>query len=216
MSNHLDPTNLSALQFNIESFAATEQACQHIIDKQIGIISFAYCRTFNNGTRLYLSNNPEWVKHYISHNFQEDVAHQESYAPSGNLKYALWTGFKEDQVFASLRDHFNLWHGFTIYERHQDYVDLFDFISYKDNPQIINYYLHNLDTLDQHVQEFKEKAIDLIDPSDKRKLMVLKNWKFFEEIKSNSLLDPEKAKNFFKEIKFDSGKKFLKGELAYE
>lgn len=196
MKNELDPTNRSALQFNIESEMIMSDICKSILDKEIGITNFTYCRTFNNGTRLYLCDNSEWVRHYLSNNFQEDLEHLEFYTPGNDLKYALWTAFKEDRVLSSLRNHFNLWYGFNIYEKHEDYIDIFDFVSHTNNHQITNYYLNNLDTLNNKVKYFKEKAADLIDPTDKRKLMVSKNWKPFSELSKNSLFDSKRINDF--------------------
>ncbi len=201
MNNYVESTNLSAVQFSLESAKTMEDACSHIIDNDVGIINFTYCRTFNNGTRLYLCDHSEWIKHYINNSLHEDIAHCEFYTPGNDLKYTLWTGFKEDKVFSAGRDFCNWWYDLIIYERNQNYIDYFNFISHTDNPQIINYYLNNLDKLKQKVQIFKEKASDLIDPTDKRKLIVSKHWKSFDKLPKNPLFDPHKTADFINKTK---------------
>lgn len=200
MSHTLDPTNLSALQFNLESIKTMNEICEPILNKNLGLTAFTYCRTFHDGTRLYISSDADWVKYYLSSDLHNDVEHLECYAPSDNIEYALWTGFKQDKVFSTLLNQFHWWHGFSIYERHERYIDYFDFTAHKDCTQIVGYYLNNIDNLKDFLSYFKEKASTLINPNDKRKLMVSKKWKPFSRTSKNSLLDPYKAENFIKQI----------------
>ena len=204
MGNNLDPTNMSALQFNVESTDLMHKICSPILKKDIGVIVFTYCRIFNNGTRLYLCTCPEWVKHYISHNFQDNVEHQSSYAPCDNNTHSLWTGFKEDDVWNALRNHFNRWHGFSIYERHEDYIDSFDFTARLDCPHVTNYYLNNMEFLYEFIRDFKKNAATLMDPKDKRKLIVSKIWRPFEKTPQNLLLSKEKMNNFLWQTSLNS------------
>lgn len=196
MSNTIDASNYSALNFNLDSSQLMGEICKPLLRKDIGIIVFTYCRTFNNGTRLYLCSCPEWVKYYVENNFQDDIAHQSSYAPDDNISYSLWSGFKEDSVYDALRNHFRRWNGFSIYERHAEYVDSFDFTARLESEQAVNYYINNITTLLHLINDFKKASRDLIDPSDKKKLMVSKNWRPFNEIPKNSLLTSDKMKLF--------------------
>lgn len=204
MSTYLDPTNFSALQFNLDSAAILQHICKPMLREDLGIVVFNYCRTFHNGTRLYLNTSTEWVKYYIAHRLQDDAEHQETYVSDDNLKYALWSGFKKDKVFSILLDHFGWWHGFTIYEQGEGYVDYFDFAARKECDHIINYYLNNIDLLQAQINDFKIKAADLLDPTDKSKLLVPKKYKTFNKTSQNSLLDPEKASSFMKKIALTS------------
>jgi hypothetical protein len=200
MGNALDPTNRSALQFNIESAETMKQICKPILDQEIGIINFAYWRIYNNGTRLYLGDEPEWIAYYLKHGFQNNLEHMEFYAPGEDVKYALWDGFKDDPIHFAVRNVFNWWNGISIYEYAEDYVDCFVFKAHKNNVQIINYYLNHLDILNKKVQFFKESASQLIDPTDKGKFIASKNWAPFNEVARNPLLSPKKTKNFIQKI----------------
>lgn len=201
MSNNLDPTNISALQFNLESAKTMASIYEPLLKKELGIVTFTYCRTFNNGTRLYLCSCSEWVKHYIEQKFQDDISHQASYTPADNISYSLWTGFKNDNIYDSLRERFDLWNGLCLYERHEDYIDYFDFSAHTDYSQSINYCINNIDKLLMLIKDFKKNAAELIDPTDKKKLMVSKSWNLFNEVSKNSLLAPNKTKKFLDQTK---------------
>lgn len=158
--------NLSAIKFSKDSAQYINKISQPIFS--FGIRIFTYCRIFNDGSFLYLSSNPEWVENYFNNNYQNDINHFKHYVPQEDVKYSFWSEFKMDHVFKSAYENFNYWHGVSLYERNDDYIDYFDFGSDKDNHKMGSFYLNNLSILSQFVQYFKAQAfknLHLPDPT---------------------------------------------------
>src|ERR1044071_8967333 len=120
----LDSINKSVLEFNRNAEPFMEEVCEPL--KKLGIQYFTYCRSYENGKRLYLCSLPDWVELYLHHSFQNESQHFAYYRPVENIRYAFWSDFKRDRVFDALLN-LGIWYGFTIYEKNPGYMDLFDF-----------------------------------------------------------------------------------------
>ena len=148
-----------------------------------GIKMFTYSRIYNGGRRLYVSTNHDWVEHYITHDFHEDIDHLHHYVPVDGIKYAFWDSFKKDIVFDATLNQFNFWNGFSVYEKNNDYVDFFDFGAHKHNTKINNFYINNLYLLIRFIEYFKEKTFLIINSEDKENTLVPKIWVSFDKIR---------------------------------
>lgn len=161
------------LLFNKSCASTLEGFCAPLRDKY-KITSFTFCRLFNNGSTLYLCSNLEWVEKYISNNFYDDDKHFYYYKPQIDVNYNLWAGMESDRVFDAAYA-LNIWHGIGIYEKCKDYIDLWDFGTDRENYQLTNFYLNNMDTMRQIMADFKDKASNLINVQDKNVLLYSKN-----------------------------------------
>lgn len=163
-----------------------KSVCQPL--RSLGITMFTYSRIFRTGERLYLCNDQEWFEHYVKNDYQDESDHLEHYVPADGVKTALWNGFKMDKVFSAAYNQFDLWHGFSIYEKQNDYVDFFDFAAHKDNHQIVQFYFNHLNQLEKFVQDFKKSSLNWVAAPSPNHLLVPKNRISFEEIQRSSLI----------------------------
>ena len=189
----------SVLEFNQSVDQEMRKICSPL--QQFGILSFTYVRFFNGGNRLYLCTTPGWVKLYMENKLYDVVEHAEHYVPQADVRYSFWTGFKKNKVF-DVMNACNLGNGFTIYERHAEYVDYFDFTAKKENVGINNFYLNNLWLLEAFVKDFKNKAAHIIKSADKNALIVPEKKIFFPEIQYDSFIDDSKIRKFIREVSF--------------
>lgn len=172
-------SNISAINFSKNFIKRINEISQPIFP--FGVCIFTYCRIFTNGSFLYLSSDEEWVEHYFSSNYQDDVAHCNHYLPSQDIKYGFWNEFNMDKVFQSAHDDFNYWHGISFYEKNCGYMDYFDFGANKDNDKMGIFYLNNLPILSQFIQYFKEQVSSLVNNVDATKLINSKSSAVFRK-----------------------------------
>lgn len=161
---------------------------------------FCYIKIMDNGTRLYLSTVKNWVGHYVNSKFQDDINHLKYNVPEENFKISLWSGYEKDGVIETSFA-YDIWHGFSIHERQEDYCEYFDFFTHKENYLFPTQCLNSLEKIKYLIKEFKIKAGSMIDPSDTSKLIVSKKWIPFSQIWDSSLCLPEKNMQFLKSLK---------------
>lgn len=160
--------------------------CQPIFER--GITMLTYSRIYNNkNTRLYLCSNPEWIQAYTTYRFQDEIDHLEHYVPGNGIKYTLWNGFKMDKVFSLAYNQFNYWHGFTLYQKHKEYIDYYDFSAHKHNDQMLLFFLQNTDMLFRFTTYFKERISNIINSPQKNQLLISKLSLPFNEVPRTSI-----------------------------
>lgn len=195
--SRLDLANRQALQFN-KSAAPRMKEIGRIL-YSFGITMFTFCRSFRDGKRLYLSCDPQWVEYYLKNKFQDHLEHVEHYLPPADIKYSFWDGFKGDKVFDALYEH-EVGHGFAIYEHYDQYVDQFDFATYRGNYRMTDFYLKNILLLEEFIKNFKIKAADLINSSDQSKLVVPSKELCFQNVPYQSFIAEDNIENFMQHI----------------
>lgn len=82
----------------------------------------------------------------------------------------IWTGQPPDKVHRMLCD-FDIWNGYTIYERTLDGLEIWGFGTSQNNIQIIDLYMNESFILRNFINYFKNKAPDLIDISQPNRLI---------------------------------------------
>lgn len=189
--------NKRHLEFNKKISSTIEEICDPL--SSLGVKMFIYSRIFNGGERIYISSNGRWVEHYITHEFQDEIDHWSHYIPDDGIKYAFWSEFKEDRVFNAVNK-YGMGNGVSIYEKHEDYVDFFDFAFDKDNTQAINFYLNNMHLFLKFVEYFKEKIFLILNFDDKKNMLIPKNFIFFDKIPREKNLEARVPGIFSKKV----------------
>lgn len=145
------------------------QICKPLQD--FGIHLFNFVRMFKDGSRINLCNKPEWLEYYYQKEFYK-IGIFEGIPDLYTSSYSIWPILSGQDIFYDARTHFNIDHGITMIKSYKKYCDFYYFGGYPDNPNIINFYLNNIDLLDRFILYFKDQAAKLITQSNKHKIIL--------------------------------------------
>lgn len=136
-----------------------------------GITSFVYQKKFFDGSETRLSNQPAWVKHFFQEKlYQHSVFEQGlNNLPKGKF---LWSHLPQHQEVLSQAREFNIDHGITFIEPHNDGCEFFFLGTTRDKPEVAQLYLNHLDLLERFLLYFREKAVTLIEQSNKDRIII--------------------------------------------
>ncbi|MDX1902045.1 MAG: LuxR C-terminal-related transcriptional regulator [Gammaproteobacteria bacterium] len=145
---------------------------------------FEYSRVYSDGSRAELSNHAEHMRNaFITRAKMSRV-----YTPSliktdqSYLFVPSWIENMRHPAQKTLRSQlysqhelFKIGNELSIIKRHADYVEYFHFFAESDSPGIENFYLNNMELLEQFVFYFTNTARHLISKADADRL--LKPWR---------------------------------------
>lgn len=150
----------------------------------LGITYFGYCRYYNNGGRLYLCNNAKMIESYYANKLYR-IGNTESQPCNYYSQVALWSTLPNQEVFEDSKQ-MGVDHGIFIIEPQKDSCEFFAFATTRENRQIINTYLTQMDFLKKFGAYFKVKAKSLIMDGEKNKIYLpYHNKKILNEINTN-------------------------------
>ena len=171
--------NKNHLEYNQQIAPIINNLCAPLLNLEIK--TFTFSRIYDGGRRLYICSDQEWVKEYITREFQDELNHMSHYVPLKGINYALWQGFKNDKVFEAAHQH-NMWNGISIYEAHSEYVDYFDFAFLKTDNYLTNTYINNINLFQRFVEYFKDRSSLIIDYTDKKNCLFPRKFITFNNI----------------------------------
>lgn len=192
----LDFTNRSAVNFSTSTRSQFEKVLEPFYSFLPGQKGFCYIKILDNGTRLYLSTVENWVENYVGRGFQDDINHLKYNVPEKDFKVSFWSGYAQDDIIEDCFS-YDIWHGFSIHERHEGYCEYFDFFTHKENHMFPTQCFNSLSTIRSLIEDFKIRAEPLIDASDPRKLIVSKKWIPFKQIWNSTSSFSEKSMKIF-------------------
>lgn len=133
---------------------------------------FGYIKTYSDSTHLSLSTSAEWMKCFY-----------ENFHPNGNFHktmdayhsgYFLWSQLPNQLSVNTLHNHFNISHGIIIIKKYLDYCEFFGFAADPANHCILNWYLNNIDLLENFILYFKDKSKHLLQSAESDRLILPK------------------------------------------
>ena len=149
------------------------------------ITTIAYFRFFQNGKYLYLCNDLKWVKfclEKIHENNSTSLGKQVGKTTEHGYLCYLWPTDTNDYVLSALYEH-NIWNGLSLFKKLDDNsVELWGFATTRENINIHNFYLDNLDSLKESTKLCKLQYGDIFSTDD-AELAVYKNHKDYTESK---------------------------------
>lgn len=133
--------------------------CQPL--KLFDINYFHFVRSYKDGSRLSLSNNPSFSEYYYDKQFY--LQPLISKVPSEHkLPYHLWLTCGSNAIFQALRELFDIDNGITITKHHTHYSDFYYFGSKPGHTEINNFYLVNAPLLERFITYFMDTASSII------------------------------------------------------
>lgn len=185
-----------ANNFAITSSNLIKEVCAPLLNS-IGITYFNYIKIYNQDcSREFLTNNPEWIKHFYKHALYNSVGaiDVEHLLPKG---FILWSEVDEkDPAYLQGREYFNIDHGITFVVKRKDTTLLYVFGSKRENHQINNFYASNIDLLQRFIHYFTDQAHHLIQEAAKNRVYLPEPQKINPERVNNINVSKRMRKEF--------------------
>ncbi len=139
----------------------------------IHINHFTYLKQFNDGSRVSLSNKPQWIDDYYNLNLYNSSLFEQK--PSEyKSEFNIWIGDYDLDVYRHGRLHYNTAHSITITEPQRGSCEHFLFSTSPDHQQAIQYLANNMDILYHFIAFIKDRGVDIFKTAHKNKFIVPK------------------------------------------
>lgn len=166
----------SAYKFNQDVLLKLNNIASPLVEN-FSLKLVTYRRFFNNGDLLHLSLDSHWLEHCCQrhHWTSRTTLKRISLTPLGQSFISIWNKMPNpnDDVYGALRS-FGFTNGATIYERNANSVELWAFAAGNEARDVdsiyANYNTHH-SVLKRFTLYFQDKAKDILDPSDKSKII---------------------------------------------
>lgn len=184
--------------FFLQNAAGIHELCKPL--ERFGIKHFTYLKKFCDGSEINLSNSAKWLEDYYCLSLFKTSLFEfnpDQYK-SGMI---IWPKESKLHVFAHGREYFDSDNGITLIESGPDYCEFYFFSSSKNNYNIINFYINNLDILKRFILYFKEQSHDLIKKSEKNRI-ITQNILQYRPHNEEKILDSVLSQSEIQELKF--------------
>lgn len=153
-------TACTALEFN-EMISGKIDSIGASFFQKLGITHFGYIKIFKNGTMFRMANNKEWTKEFFNKEYYNDSAfYNMRNVSKEKRRLSLLTGEPKGEHLISLCTNFNIWNALVVYEKFNEYGELWFFGTSVQNTEAINFYVNNEIVLKKFTLYFKEKFSD--------------------------------------------------------
>lgn len=138
-----------------------------------GITHFTYTREYLDGSSIRFASNGKWNEHYFKKGYINKKVKVPSSYLTKPLNYFIWLKKDWPEMLIDSALNFNISNGISIAARQNDFIEFFGFGAESSNTSIVNnFYINNLDVLQQYGNYFKEKAKDMIQLFEKDKIII--------------------------------------------
>lgn len=185
--------------FSLSSSNNVKEICDSSLNL-LGISYFNYIKIYNHdGSRELLSNNPDWIDHFYKNSLFNSIGavDVEHLIPKG---YFLWSEMDvADPIYLHGRDFFNIDHGITFVIKRKDVTYLYIFASQKNNHEINNFYVGNIDLLQRFIHYFNDKAQKLMKEAVRNRIYLPTSQKINVERENNICLSNKLREQFLED-----------------
>lgn len=123
---------------------------------------FAFKRTFNDGSKIYLFTNPTYYQHYFSEEYFM-IGNKEGASVSYSSSYDLWDYLPDPQgLYTEASREFDISHGLTITRKNKDFCDFFFFATTQNQPLVKKLYLNNREIFEHFCDYFLDIGKEII------------------------------------------------------
>ena len=213
MSN-LEKINKSALEYTLHSIPRMKELSKPL-HKYFGINSFGYMRTYKDCKYLSLLDGHEgFINSFYERAKKSDPHFIKALqnTPYGEPSYSLWpvncSSSNSPPILSLLNAH-DLWHGFQITYRREEYCEMFSFTFSKQAGDRSAFYMENIPILHKFIASFKTQAADLIEKQHKDNLAL------YPEKFCTDYIDSNNYKQFLLNLDKSLTLKDLSGNIAH-
>lgn len=136
--------------------------------KNLGITYFTYSRCYKTGERVWLTTHADLLENYCIKKYYltgNTESHPEQYV----AQTVLWSTLPNQVVFEDARN-FNVGSGIFIIQPKSDYCEFYGFGGENHDGKIINVFLTHLNSLNNFISNFNDKANLLIHQAEQAKI----------------------------------------------
>lgn len=163
---------------------------------KLGITSFNYVRTYDDGSQVNLANIPAWLEYFYENEFYH-IGAFERHPSKYQSGYALWPQLSGQKIFFDARTYFNIDNGITIIEKQLDSCDFYYFGTTTNNSSIVNFYLNYIDLLKRFILYFKDRANLIIKRANENRIILPNHFEQHESPDNNETYVLESFKKEF-------------------
>ena len=142
------------------------------LEEYFGLTSFVYRKSYNDGTEINISNQPEWVKHFYTDKELIKESTFDKHPDHYDSGVVLWSQLQGHQTILEHARRFNIDHGVTIIKKVPDGVEFCYFGTKSECPNVVGKYINNIDLLERFILYFKEQASEIIQKADKNRIVI--------------------------------------------
>jgi DNA-binding CsgD family transcriptional regulator len=135
-----------------------------------GMTVFNYYRSYFDGSQVRLSTDLAWTQHYFKKGYINRLTVPQS-CLNKPLNYFIWLTNDCPEMLLDAAINFNTSNGISIAIKHENYIEYFCFATIRDNQAIINFYINNLDRLQNYCHIFNEKAAHLLIEAERDRII---------------------------------------------
>ncbi|MBS0357731.1 MAG: helix-turn-helix transcriptional regulator [Proteobacteria bacterium] len=154
-------------------------AAQHMLElskelfQRYGITGFVHARLYNDSSRFTLTTCPEWYSHFIEQGYF-NYSRLDRHASCYESGYFLWDAWDKNCpgyqiVVKDAEENFDGGRGISVIKKSDEWVDKYEFSSGKFNYSINQFFLSNINLLEDFIDFYKEKAAKLIEEAHKNR-----------------------------------------------
>lgn len=159
--------NKCALEYNV----SVEKDLLEIISplKDLGVSDFGYAKFYPDQTYVDLFSSIPWQKiYYECFDCADIIRNDIEYLSKTEGSFILWGNTDIERESPIVNESYNLdiWHGLRIYEYTEKAIEVWHFATTKDNEQINNFYVNNIDIFKKFTVYFDYKAKPIVEKAE--------------------------------------------------
>lgn len=142
------------------------------LNLHLNIHYFAFKRTYNDGSKIYLFNHPTYYEHWFAKEYYL-IGNKEARPNNYVDSYDLWDCLPDPyKLYDEGAEHFDIANGLTITRKHDEYCDFFFFATSVTNNHVRQLYFERRDIFEKYCDYFVMNATDLISRATKSRIIL--------------------------------------------
>lgn len=167
MGNEVNKKILELKNYNVSMLDDLNSLSQPINNYGIKFLTFR--RVYDDGRLIHFANDKDWLLYSFDHQLWQSTSSLKRISKlNADEQFAhVWlpNAHLTDHVYDAMKRH-NLWNGLTLYDKREDYVDLWAFATDQSNTEVMNLYVNELTVIKRFILYLHDKANSLFFPKD--------------------------------------------------
>lgn len=133
---------------------------------------FAFKRTYDDGSKIYLFNHPTYYRHWFKSQYYL-IGNREAKPSHYESGYDLWESLPDPyKLYDEGAKNFDIANGLTVTRKYEKYCDFFFFATNSRNTHIRQLYFERRDVFEKYCDYFVSSSQDLINRAETAKIIL--------------------------------------------